>query len=258
MGAGRRPDPRPRGARPARRAPPGSAHAALPRRAAGARGGPAPGPHPARHRGGGGGGPRRVPPDLRGRGGLAMTDPFEALREPVTPVDPDPEFAGRLRMRMTREVFAPQGGTTSQQTVATRVEREPAWPPTLTPYIVVSDARRAMDWARQNGVFPGIDFCLTGNLRSSDNTPHPRRRGGTLDPVTLDALTRPMGLMQSPRGVVVFDTKLRIVWANEAAGRPGDGLPTEAWPGRRLGEGLPRLDADVIEQSLRRVLATPQ
>ena len=34
----------------------------------------------------------------------------------------------------------------SQQTVATRIEREPAWPPTLTPYIVVSDARRAMDW----------------------------------------------------------------------------------------------------------------
>ena len=26
------------------------------------------------------------------------------------------------------------------------VEREPAWPPTLTPYIVVSDAWRAMDW----------------------------------------------------------------------------------------------------------------
>ena len=75
-----------------------------------------------------------------------MTDPFEALREPVTPVDPDPEFAGRLRMRLTREVFAHPGGTMSQQTVTTRVEREPAWPPTLTPYIVVSDARRAMDW----------------------------------------------------------------------------------------------------------------
>ena len=75
-----------------------------------------------------------------------MTDPFEALREPVTPVDPDPDFAGRLRMRLTREVFAPPGGTVSQQTAATRVEREPAWPPTLTPYIVVSDARRAMDW----------------------------------------------------------------------------------------------------------------
>ena len=33
-----------------------------------------------------------------------------------------------------------------QQTVTARVEREPAWPPTLTPYIVVSDARRALDW----------------------------------------------------------------------------------------------------------------
>jgi len=75
-----------------------------------------------------------------------MTDPFEALREPVTPVDPDPDFAGRLRLRLTREVFAPPGGTMSKQIVATRVEREPAWPPTLTPYIVVSDARRAMNW----------------------------------------------------------------------------------------------------------------
>lgn len=34
----------------------------------------------------------------------------------------------------------------SQQTVAARVEREPAQAPALTPYIVVSDARRAMDW----------------------------------------------------------------------------------------------------------------
>jgi uncharacterized glyoxalase superfamily protein PhnB len=75
-----------------------------------------------------------------------MTDPFEALREPVVPVDPDPEFAGRLRMRLTREVFASQGETMSQQTAAAQVEREPAWPPALTPYIVVSDARRAMDW----------------------------------------------------------------------------------------------------------------
>ncbi len=75
-----------------------------------------------------------------------MTDPFEALREPVTPADPDPGFAGRLRMRLTREVFAAPGGTMPQQTVVTRAGREPAWPPALTPYIVVSDARRAMDW----------------------------------------------------------------------------------------------------------------
>ena len=81
-----------------------------------------------------------------------MTDPFEALREPVTPVDPDPDFARRLRLRLSREVFAPTaptaptGGTMSQQTVTIGAEREPAWPPALTPYIVVSDARRAMDW----------------------------------------------------------------------------------------------------------------
>ncbi len=75
-----------------------------------------------------------------------MTDPFEALREPVTPADPDPEFARRLRTRLTREIFASAGGTMSQQTVAARAEREPARPPALTPYIVVSDARRAMDW----------------------------------------------------------------------------------------------------------------
>jgi uncharacterized glyoxalase superfamily protein PhnB len=75
-----------------------------------------------------------------------MTDPFEALREPVTPVDPDIGFAVALRMRLTREVLASSGGIMSQQTVTSRVEREPAWPPALTPYIMVSDARRAMDW----------------------------------------------------------------------------------------------------------------
>jgi uncharacterized glyoxalase superfamily protein PhnB len=75
-----------------------------------------------------------------------MTDPFDALREPVTPVDPDPDFARRLRQRLTREVFATPGGIMSQQTVAIRAEREPAPAPALTPYIVVSDARRAIDW----------------------------------------------------------------------------------------------------------------
>jgi uncharacterized glyoxalase superfamily protein PhnB len=75
-----------------------------------------------------------------------MTDPFEALREPVTPADPDPGFAEQLRMRLTREVLTPAGGTMSQQAASARLEREPAKAPTLTPYIVVSDARRAVDW----------------------------------------------------------------------------------------------------------------
>jgi uncharacterized glyoxalase superfamily protein PhnB len=52
---------------------------------------------------------------------------------------PDPAF-GLLKL------YDAPGGTMSQQTVAASVEREPARPPTLTPYIVVSDARRALDW----------------------------------------------------------------------------------------------------------------
>jgi predicted enzyme related to lactoylglutathione lyase len=75
-----------------------------------------------------------------------MTDPFEELREPVTPVDPDIGFAIALRMRLAREVFKSSGGAMPNQTVAAQVERQPAWAPALTPYIVVSDARRAMDW----------------------------------------------------------------------------------------------------------------
>jgi hypothetical protein len=56
--------------------------------------------------------------------------------------------------------------------------------------------------------------------------------------------------------VVIFDTDLRIIWANEAAGRLGGGLSATAWRGRRLGQVLPRLDTGPIERSLRRVLAT--
>jgi uncharacterized glyoxalase superfamily protein PhnB len=79
-----------------------------------------------------------------------MTDPFQALREPVRPAQPDPGFAARLRQELASEVFAFPGGTMSQQTVEpqdqTPAAREPARAPALTPYIMVADARRAMDW----------------------------------------------------------------------------------------------------------------
>jgi uncharacterized glyoxalase superfamily protein PhnB len=79
-----------------------------------------------------------------------MTGPFDALREPVRPADPDPGFAGRLRERLAREVFAFSGGIMSQQVVEPQPEPqtadEPVRAPALTPYIMVSDARRAMDW----------------------------------------------------------------------------------------------------------------
>jgi uncharacterized protein len=46
-----------------------------------------------------------------------MTDPLDALREPVTPVEPDPLFATRLRARLERALLDPRGATmTSTET----------------------------------------------------------------------------------------------------------------------------------------------
>jgi hypothetical protein len=56
--------------------------------------------------------------------------------------------------------------------------------------------------------------------------------------------------------MVIFDTELRVAWANEAASRLGGDILAAQWPGRRLGEVLPHLDAGSIVQSLRRMLAT--
>ncbi|HVT68166.1 MAG TPA: VOC family protein [Trebonia sp.] len=77
-------------------------------------------------------------------------DPFAALREPVRPAEPDPTFVRRLRERLRREILSTSGGTMPEQTVtvSAATDRQPAWPPSLTPYIVVSDARRAIDWYR--------------------------------------------------------------------------------------------------------------
>jgi uncharacterized protein len=38
-----------------------------------------------------------------------MTDPFDVLRAPVTPADPDPFFAARLRARLERALGLPEG-----------------------------------------------------------------------------------------------------------------------------------------------------
>jgi GAF domain-containing protein len=59
---------------------------------------------------------------------------------------------------------------------------------------------------------------------------------------------------QSSFSVLIFDAELQIVWANEAAEEPRPGVPAQDWRGRRLGEVMPEIDADLIEQSLLRVL----
>jgi PAS domain S-box-containing protein len=64
------------------------------------------------------------------------------------------------------------------------------------------------------------------------------------------------GLVQSSLPVVIFDAALRIVWANEAAGKISCGFPAASWRGRRMAEVLPGIDAGPIERSLRGVLET--
>jgi len=64
------------------------------------------------------------------------------------------------------------------------------------------------------------------------------------------------GLARSPLCVAIFDSELQIVWANAAAEGPRSGLPPQDWRGRRIAEVMQDIDADRIEESLRRVLAT--
>ncbi|HEX6468982.1 MAG TPA: VOC family protein [Streptosporangiaceae bacterium] len=74
-----------------------------------------------------------------------MTDPFEALHEPVVPAHPDPDFAARLRARLERALLAPEGATMTTTATTTTTTEDVALH-SLTPYIMVDDARRALDW----------------------------------------------------------------------------------------------------------------
>jgi uncharacterized glyoxalase superfamily protein PhnB len=75
-----------------------------------------------------------------------MIDPFEALREPVVPVDPDPRFAARLRARLERALLEPEGATMTTTTQTTDQSAVDLPLHSLTPYIAVDDARQALDW----------------------------------------------------------------------------------------------------------------
>ncbi|MDQ4104201.1 MAG: VOC family protein [Actinomycetota bacterium] len=70
-----------------------------------------------------------------------MNDPLNALREPITPVDPDPAFAAELRSRLQRALLAPEGAP-----MTTTVETPQH---TLGCYLTVNDARSALDFYEQ-------------------------------------------------------------------------------------------------------------
>ena len=74
-----------------------------------------------------------------------MTDPFDALREPAVPTNPDPDFAASLRARIERALALPRGVAVTSTTVTQ--------PPTTAlgaaiPYLAVpvGSGRRALDW----------------------------------------------------------------------------------------------------------------
>ena len=74
-----------------------------------------------------------------------MADPFEALRTPVVPADPDPEFAARLRARI-QQALDPRGATMPSTTLERETTSTPPPVSGVVPYLAVADARRALDW----------------------------------------------------------------------------------------------------------------
>ncbi len=78
-----------------------------------------------------------------------MTDPLDVLRTPVRPVDPDPGFAADLRARVERALLAPERETMTTPTAPVRPTTTPVTAlrmHTLTPYLAVQDAERAVEF----------------------------------------------------------------------------------------------------------------
>jgi uncharacterized glyoxalase superfamily protein PhnB len=73
-----------------------------------------------------------------------MTDPFDALRDPVVPLAPRSEFARELRRRVVAEL-GPEPEDNTMPTLAIR-EYTPARLHSLTPYLATSDPLRAIEW----------------------------------------------------------------------------------------------------------------
>jgi uncharacterized glyoxalase superfamily protein PhnB len=74
-----------------------------------------------------------------------MPDPLEALRAPDTAVDPDPAFAARLRARVERALTLPRGADVTDL-VLEHEPRRAATTSTVTPYLAVAGAERALEW----------------------------------------------------------------------------------------------------------------
>lgn len=81
-----------------------------------------------------------------------MPDPFDVLRTPVEPIEPDPNFTARLRSRIERALALPEGTDMPRIVLDPEPLSEPMAPnevsayPGVVPYLAVADARRALAW----------------------------------------------------------------------------------------------------------------
>jgi uncharacterized glyoxalase superfamily protein PhnB len=167
-----------------------------------------------------------------------MTDPFEALREPVVPVEPDPRFAARLRAELERALLAPEGATMTTTTTTMTDETAASLPlHNLTPYIAVDDARRALDWyvralgARRRGEPIVMDDDRVGHaelafgdsvLMLADEFPEighigPKARGGPTQSLRLEV----PDVDETVRRAVELGAELATPVADSPYGRGG-------------------------------------
>jgi uncharacterized glyoxalase superfamily protein PhnB len=80
-----------------------------------------------------------------------MPDPFDVLRVPTTPIDPDPVFAAKLRARLAHALDLPEGVTVSDLALGEGEVEDVSGlsRAVITPYLAVSGARAALDWYRE-------------------------------------------------------------------------------------------------------------
>jgi len=75
-----------------------------------------------------------------------MTDPFEALREPLVPLAPRPELARELRRQIAAELALAHDEQEQPMPTLEIREYTPARLHSLTPYLAVADPARAIEW----------------------------------------------------------------------------------------------------------------
>lgn len=74
-----------------------------------------------------------------------MPDPFEQMKLPATPVEPDPIFAARLRDRLAHALTQPKGATMPALELQDRATPQAA-SATINPYLAVAGAEAALEW----------------------------------------------------------------------------------------------------------------